>query len=76
MIISIRITTTSTTCFGLCIGHHQVVHFLIMKQTVQYTYNIFVFVDNNKNIVLYSLLYNKKVYNLMMVDKEAETCSC
>jgi hypothetical protein len=28
------------------------------------------------NCILYSLLYNKKVYSLMMTDTEAETCSC
>jgi hypothetical protein len=28
-----------------------------------------------EHFILYSLLYNKKVYNLMMVDIEAETCS-
>jgi len=27
----------TTTCFGRYIGHHQVVHSLILKQTVQYT---------------------------------------
>ena len=29
-----------------------------------------------KHCILYSLLYNKEVYNLMMADIEAETCSC
>jgi len=35
--------------------------------------------QKQKNIVyfmLYSLLYNKKVYNLMMADIEPETCRC
>ena len=31
----------TTTCFGLYIGHHQVVHFLIIKQTIQYTLFLF-----------------------------------
>jgi hypothetical protein len=26
-----------TTCFGFYVGHHQVVYFLIIKQTIQYT---------------------------------------
>jgi hypothetical protein len=29
-----------------------------------------------KCCILYSLFYNKEVYNLMMADIEAETCSC
>jgi len=29
-----------------------------------------------KRCILYSLLYNKKVYSLMMAIIEAETCSC
>jgi hypothetical protein len=29
-----------------------------------------------KKCVLYSFLYNKKVYNLIMADIEAETCRC
>ena len=29
-----------------------------------------------KNSVLYNFLCNKEVYNLMMTDMEAETCSC
>ena len=32
--------------------------------------------QQKQNIVYCSLLYNKKVYNLMMADIEAETCSC
>ena len=34
----------TNTCFGLCIGHHHVVHILIIKQTAQY-YNVLVFVN-------------------------------
>jgi hypothetical protein len=34
----------TTTCFGRYIGHHQVVHSLILKQTIQYTL-FFVFVN-------------------------------
>jgi len=29
-----------------------------------------------KQCILYTLLYNKEVYNLMMADIEGETCSC
>jgi hypothetical protein len=39
------IACVSTTCFGLCIGHHKVVQFHIIKQTVQCTMFFFVFVD-------------------------------
>jgi len=51
-------------------------------------YNVFVFVDEISftsikfafkiisSSILYSLLYNKKVYNLMMADIEVKTCSC
>jgi len=48
-----------TTCFGLCISHRQVVHFIIIVYCI-----------------LYNLRFNKKVYNMMMADIEAETCSC
>jgi len=33
-------------------------------------------VENQKHCMLYSSLYNKTDYNLMMVDMEAETSSC
>ena len=39
-----------TTCFGLYIGHHQFVHSLILKQTMQYT--IFFLSQNNFLILL------------------------
>jgi len=35
----------TTTCFGLYNGNHQVVHFLIIKQTIQYTMFLSIFVD-------------------------------
>jgi len=32
--------------------------------------------QKQKHCILYSLLYNMKIYNLMMAVIEAETCSC
>jgi hypothetical protein len=80
------IAILTTTCFGLYIGHHQVVHSFIFKAN----YTIYkVFVNSyfkcrfyrcardlfDKNIVYFIVCFkNKRMYNLMMTDIAAETC--
>ena len=44
-----------------------------------YNYNSNIFFNQQKkqkHCILYSVLYNKKMYNLMMAVIEPETCSC
>jgi len=65
---------------------YQVVHFLIIRQSIQYTTVIllngnFTIVHKSsltktKHCILYTLPYNKKVFNLMIAYIKVETYIC
>ena len=62
------IASLNKTCFGRYIGHHQVVHSLILRQTIQYTI-FFVFV----NKILYTSI--KSAFKITTVAVELKTYS-